>query len=172
MPNDSSGQTFAPDFVGSIVVFGIILAVFLSSWNTVLDHYTGSGNAGPMRKQAQHTTSFLVATGGFPEDWESSGDVDIVGFATEDNVLNEEKLKEFNSFSYDKQADLLQVGDFNLTIRNKSSSEVLEIDGQKMAFGRSYSGADTVVPIERNVLVNDSGNLVDSKLEYVVWRNE
>ncbi|MFB6292127.1 MAG: hypothetical protein ABEI58_01900, partial [Candidatus Nanohaloarchaea archaeon] len=111
----SKGQTFMPDYMGSLLVFGIILTIFLSSWNSVLNDQTEFKQEEDMRFQGTYTTTFLVSTPGYPNDWNSSN-VMIPGFARPDHVLQEEKLEEFHDISYEKQARLLKAENFYLEI--------------------------------------------------------
>lgn len=158
-----------PDFMAGLMVFAVIISIFLFAWNSVVSDQSQFSAEDEMRSDAHYTTAFLVSTPGYPEDWNSS-DVKIPGFATDDNIISDEKLKEFRDLSYSKKARLLEAQQFNLTFRNSSS--IIDLDGQPLSFGRNYveENPPTVVPVTRNVLVNKSGELVESEMEYVVWQ--
>lgn len=165
-PSKELGQTFMPDYLASLLIFGILLTIFLSSWNSVLSDQTEFQKEDQLRRQGSYTTTFLVTTPGYPEDWNSSN-VEIPGFAEPDNVLQAEKLEEFRSLSYQKQKVLLQAPDFYMTVENETS--VLELNGAELEYGQDYSGAGTVFPFTRNVRVNLSGQMRTAQLRYVVW---
>ncbi|MDY6774124.1 MAG: hypothetical protein SVS85_02890, partial [Candidatus Nanohaloarchaea archaeon] len=87
---NSKGQTFMPDYLASVVVFGILITMFLSSWNAVLSNQTVFAQGEQMRFSGLHTTTFLVSTPGYPENWEDPGvEVVVPGFASPDHVLQE-----------------------------------------------------------------------------------
>lgn len=158
-----------PDYMSSIVVFGLILAIFLSSWNAVLSNQTVFEREEQMRFSGLHTTTFLVSTPGYPENWEEPGSELVVpGFASPDHVLQQDKLEVFRQLDYRRQRNVLQVRNFYLSIRNDTA--VLELDGENLTYGRSYSDAGTVVPFTRSVQVNISGNLRNAQMRYVVWQ--
>ncbi len=159
-------QTFMPDYLASIVVFGLILTVFLASWNSVLDDQTEFEEEDEMRFQGTYTATFLISTPGYPENWNSSN-VLIPGFAEPDHVLQAEKLEEFHDIGYDRQSRLLKAEEYYMKIYNDTG--ILESGGQKLEYGQNYSDAETVVPFTRTVQVNLSGRMEDAKLRYIVW---
>lgn len=160
----SKGQTFMPDYLASLLIFGVLIGIFLSSWNLI----ASSSSSGVEMVQARHTSTFLVATTGYPENWENeSVDVRIPGFASEDHVLDPEKIGEFGNMSYEKQSELLQTEDFRIEIRNDTGT--IKLNGENASFGESYVDASQIYPIRRSVLVNRSGNVVNAELVYVSW---
>lgn len=164
MSSRSKAQTFMPDYIASLLVFGVVIGIFLSSWNLLV---SASGSETEM-VQARHTSTFLVATEGYPENWENdSVDVRIPGFAEADHVLDPEKIAEFAEKSYEEQTDLLQAEDYRIKIRN--SSGVVQINGENAVYGKKYENASQIYPIRRSVLVNKSGDLVDAEMVYVSW---
>lgn len=158
------GQTFMPDFMASIVVFGLILTVFLSSWNMVLSSQTTDVSQRTASIQASHTSSFLISTPGYPENWEQNpDDVEIVGFADPDHLVQSSKLDAFkNELDPSEQRELLQTGNYYMTIEN--DTHVMETLGDD-----DYSEASTVIPNTRNIRFNDSGEIQEARLNYVVW---
>ena len=156
----SKGQIFTPDFMAALVVFGALLIVFLNSWDSIIDHQTGFEEE-RMYMEAQQTVAFLVATPGYPDDWDSE-DVQVPGFAENDNIVKAEKLDEFGELEYSDKTSLLKVENFRLMIED--DDEVL------YEFGEDYSQAETVLPLSRTVKVDQNGELTDAELRYVVWR--
>lgn len=112
-----SGQAFLPDFLASVAIFGAITAVFLFSWNSVIANQGQLSDSQNMRTEARYTTTFLVSTSGYPEDWNSSN-VEIPGFASEDNFLQHERIEEFSKLSYEEQKRLFTVENFLLEFRD------------------------------------------------------
>lgn len=157
-----------PDFIASLLIFAVVISVFLGAWDTILSNQSEFSVEDEMTDQAIHTTTFLVSTPGYPSDWEDTGSPSIPGFAVEDHILDEDKLREFRSLSYEEQSRLLQTQNYRIKIYN--DTQTIELDGSDLIYGNSYSSAETIVPIERNVIVNKSDNLIDAKLRFVAWR--
>lgn len=158
-----------PDFMGSLLVFSIVLTIFLFSWNSVENNQQKFSLDEQIRQDAYYTASFLVSTPGYPGDWNNST-VEIPGFASEsDNLISTEKLREFRNVSYENQTKLLGARNFHLTFRN--DTHVLELDSEKLEYGeRPEEDSSLVVPLTRNVLIEKSDGLTDAKMRYVVWR--
>lgn len=116
-----SGQTFMPDYMGSILVFGILATIFLHSWNSVLQDQTRFSQEEEMRFRGFHTTVFLVSTPGYPEDWNSSN-VEIPGFADPSHVIQSSKLEEFRDLSYSEQTRLLEAEEFYMEVSRHNRS--------------------------------------------------
>lgn len=134
-----------PDFMGGILVFTVVLTIFLFSWNSVEINQQKFSAEDQIRQDAYYTTTFLVSTPGYPENW-TSETVEIPGFASEDNVLSMQKLREFGRLGYAEQKTLLQGLDFSLNITSSENDLII-------SYGSYSSNSSTVVPIRRNVLV-------------------
>lgn len=157
-----------PDFMSSILVFSVVISLFLFSWNSVQTNQQKFALEKEMRQDAHYTTTFLVSTHGYPENWNNST-VEIPGFVNNsDNLLSGDKLREFRDVSYDRQKALLGGEDFYLSFRN--STAVMHLDSEDLEYGEKPESASTIVPIKRNVLVNKSGTVVDAEMKYLVYR--
>ncbi|MFB6204355.1 MAG: hypothetical protein ABEJ75_01785 [Candidatus Nanohaloarchaea archaeon] len=165
--SSGKGQVFEPDFLASLALFTLVIGLFLAPWNTVMSSQTRFDAVKEMREDAVRTTTFLVSTPGYPANWDAEN-VRIPGFATDDNVLSAEKISAFGSLSYQEKRRLLRVRNFYLVFLH--SGNPIQIDGEPAVYGRSYSNASTIVPVEREVLVNVSGTLKPATMRYVVWR--
>lgn len=149
-----NGQTFMPDYMASIVVFGIILTIFLFSWNAVLDNQTAFDREDELRRDAFRTMSFLAETSGYPEDWiKDDNKVQIPGFAVEDNVVSSSRLREFGSFNYSRQKRVLQVPNFYLKFERDEG--IVEMNHYKFEFGKKIDNPETVIPVKRRVIIKN-----------------
>lgn len=159
----NKGQTFTPDFLGSMLVFGIILTIFLSTWNTVLDDQSGMNQERNDQVRATHTTAFLVTTPGYPENWEDDlENVQIPGFANPSNILQEDKIDAFKSIDYQDQRRLLQAPEFHITINTTG-------EDQNHTIGEIPEPEDYAIPIDRKVEVNTSQGIRSGDLRLVIW---
>ncbi len=164
------GQSFMPDFLASIVIFSLVITIFLSSWSSVVSHH-GEAEVESLLMQADHTSTFLVTTPGYPEDWDRDN-VEIVGFAEEENILDLEKIQEFGEIDYGEQRRLMRARDFYLEFENSSSEEreILEINGEELFYGEDFDDPDFVYPVKRTVKIDDSGDLYEAEMNYVIYR--
>lgn len=111
-----------PDFLASIAVFAAIASVFLFSWNSVIANQGQFADTDNLRTEAHYTTTFLVSTPGYPDNW-THETVEIPGFATKDNLLQQNKIEEFSKLTYEQQKRLFTVEDFYLSFSINGSSE-------------------------------------------------
>lgn len=164
--NSKSGQTFMPDFLASLALFGVVISVFLFSWNVVISNQGDFSYADNMRSEAYHTATFLVSTPGHPKDWNNST-VEILGFASSDNIIEPNKLSWFRNLSYQDQRLLLKAPDYRLTFRN--SSQILSLNGKPLDYGKQPSESADIIVISRDVLVNYTDGRQNAEMRYIVW---
>lgn len=162
----SKAQSFMPDFMASMVVFSLVVTIFLSSWSSVISHQ-GELEIESAVMEADHTSTFLVTTPGHPEDWDSDS-VEIVGFAQQENILDFGKITEFGQIDYQDQTRLMRAEDFYLEFTNETGT--MEIDGETLFYGQDFSNPEFVYPVKRTVKINDSGEMYDARMNYVVYR--
>lgn len=155
-----------PDFLASLAMFGVVVSIFLFSWNTVISNQGDFSRSETMRTEAYYTATFLVSTPGYPDDWNSST-VEIPGFASSDNILEHEKLSEFRDLNYRQQKLLLQASEFHLIFRNSTGR--IELDGRPLEYGQEPVGPSNTVVINRNVLLSLPGSTKEAEMRYVVW---
>lgn len=157
-----------PDFLASLLVFAVIVSMFLYSWNNVVMNQGSFDLEDRMSSEAYYTTTFLVSTPGYPENW-TNETVEIPGFASSDNVLDTEKLEEFRKLEYNDQRMLLQAGNYYMVFQDPEEN-MIELDGEPLEFGEEPQNATTVVPLARNVLLNRSNSFENAEMRYIVWR--
>jgi len=165
---NSKGQTFMPDFLASLLVFTIILSVFLYSWDAVIANQDKFSQGERIMSEAEHTTTFLVSTPGYPENWNSTN-VDIPGFAESENVLDTEKIEEFGELGYQEQRRLLHAYHYRLVFKDREG-EIIETEERELDFGlEPEQNANTVVPVTRTVLLDFGNRVEEAEMRYIVW---
>lgn len=163
------GQTFMPDFLAGLLIFGTVIGVFFASYQGIISNKAGFETENQLRTQAVHTSAFLVSTPGFPENWEEDTvDVEVPGLVSSSNLIESDKFLELKSLSYTRQRQLLQTPEFYMELRNESGR--MELSGDEFWTGKDFADASTVVPINRNVLLNHSTGVYDAEMRYVSWR--
>ena len=155
MSSFSKGQAFAPDFLVSVSVFGVMATVFLLSWNTMIDGQIDGFEERNNFKQGERTIQMLVTDS--TENWT---DPDKAGLAQEPYVLNNSQIQAFESLSHSEQISLLQAQNFSL-----------KIDSSSKNYNMGYEPAgSTVIPYRRNVLIDNNGTKERAEVEYIKWQ--
>ncbi len=151
----SKGQAFAPDFLVSVSVFGVMATVFLLSWNTMIDGQIDGFEERNNFKQGERTMQMLIMDS--TKNWTDPGKA---GLAQEPYVLNNSQIQAFESLSHNEQVSLLQAQNFSLNIESSSVS---------YSMGYEPDGS-TVIPYRRNVLIDYNGSMERAEVEYIKWQ--
>ncbi len=174
MLHSRNGQMFSSDLVASVVIFFFIVNLSLIIWNIAYENQTAFDDERQLRERVVRSTDILVRTPGYPQDWDEST-VKLAGFATEDHVLDNEKLRAFNDTAYPTQQEIVRAGEYQyyLNISVDGSTAVLQEPGEPdlpLVFGNTSSvDADTAVVNRRSILVNSSNGFERGSLMLVFW---
>lgn len=175
MSRSHNGQMFASDLVASVVVFFFIVNLSLIIWNLAYKSETQFSEERQLQERVVRTSDLLVRTPGYPQNW-TDDTVKLAGFATQDHVLSNEKLRAFNNTSYRTQREVLRsrahqyyltvtVDGTIVTIQDASKPDLqLEFGNGSLAIG------ETAAVNKRSVLVNTSNRIERGTLKLVFWR--
>lgn len=152
--NHTKGQAFTPDFLGSIVVFGVMSGVFLLTWNLVLDAQILSFEERDRYEVGDRTVHQLVTTS--TQDWE---DPNKIGLAKQPYIIDEQEVENFRDLEESEKSVLLRAQNFSLTI---------ETDHEEIQLG-SEPGGTEATPFRRQVLYNNSESLELAEVVLTVW---
>jgi hypothetical protein len=153
------GMVFTLDLMFSLAVFTVILLVILWVWGETHMHVNQLQERESRRLKAMDVSEVLVKTMGDPEYWEEFDEVDTgntysIGLASDENVLDEDKLVKLNNSNYSVVRTIMGFSreDFNITIvRNWSGVEEM-----LYSIGRSHVNATERSVIRRYALFNNS----------------
>ncbi len=168
------GQMFSSDFVVSMLVFMGVLGMGVFALNEAMVGQSRFNEHNRMVREAYRTSDLLVRTPGYPDDW-TAANVQIVGFAESNHVLENEKLDEFASVStYKEQKGALELSqwEFNMTVRVNDSVATIDTETGllDLSFGRPvWDNATDVAAARRSVVVNTTDGRKPGTLEVVVW---
>ena len=141
-----SGQIWSMDFTASIVILLVIIVPALFLWYNADTESNEQRSIFMAERQALTLTDLMMTTPGAPSLWDNKT-VISVGFATEKNVLEDQKLYEFNRTDYQKLKTLFGY-DFYF--------ELKDINGTVYySKGQQPFPLNTAVPVERRGLYND-----------------
>jgi len=155
MSNRVKGQAFAPDFLVSVTVFGVMISVFLLSWNSMIDTQVSGFEDRQQYQQGERAVTQMVADS--TEDWDNP---EKLGLASKPYVLNSSQIEEFQALNHSRQISLLQTQNFSLSINSRS---------QSFEMGFEPDG-DSAIPFRREVLLRNNNTLERAEVRYISWR--
>ncbi len=153
--NHSKGQAFAPDFLVSVTVFGVMISVFLLSWNSMIDTQVSGFEDRQQYQEGQRAISQMITDS--TEDWDNPSKL---GLASEPYVLNQSSIQEFQALNHSQQISLLQTQNFSLSISSKT---------QSFEMGYEPNG-DSAIPFRRKILLRNNNTLERAEVRYISWR--
>ena len=158
-------QAWSTDFVVSAVIFVLIFALVLFTWNQTLYQTQQKITLSKMQTLVSEISDSLIRTPGFPENWNQTN-VEILGFAEEENVLNATKIGMFLSMDNDTIKSVLGIEnyDFFFEILYPNGS-VGKINGTPVIKGNQPVNAAVLVPVERYVMFENT----PAKMRFILW---
>jgi hypothetical protein len=162
------GQAWSFDFIASVTVFFLIMIVLFFAWEYTTFQNTEQIVFNEMENMAMNTADSMIRTGGFPPDWNQSS-VQILGLASEENLLNETKILMFVNMSYDDAKRILGIPSYEFYFQMVSLNNTQsQSSGTDLVMGLDpvgYQNSTMVVPIERYVLFDHRV----AKLRFMLW---
>ena len=155
------GQVWSTDFALSAVIFFMALSTMVFVWNYTNTQAQESLAASELEGAALTASDFLARNPGYPIGWNASN-VQVIGLASSENVLDMSKVGTFINMSYQKAKSILSLGEyefyFQLLYLNNTP-----LDG--LSFGLQPSGAGIIAPVERLVLYDS----MPVRMRLTVW---
>ncbi len=150
------GQIWSVDFVISIVIIFIVIIPALILWQNASIENTEQRTLLSAESDALSITDLMLSTPGVPAGWNSTT-VISVGFANEKNILEQQKLIEFNNTAYQKLKNIFGRDFF---------FELKDINGTVYFTKGTYPPAGrNIIPVQRHGLYNDRIVILD----FVLW---
>jgi len=153
------GQIWSLDFITSVVIFLVVLMPLFFVWSYVNIQNQQQLLFDEVESLVLYVSDSLIRTKGSPEGW-NTANVEIIGLASGENVLNATKVSYLLSMGndeYNRTRTLLAGGyDFFFGLT--------DINGTSLGTIGNKPESRMVVPIERYCLLN--GRIV--KLEFAI----
>jgi hypothetical protein len=125
MHKNKKGQISTIDLVIAASIFISLLLSITWAWNDSRLKINLFENKRELYQKGLDIAEMLVKTSGDPANWHelntvNSGTVNAIGLASEDNVLDEDKLDKLGYVDYEELRRILGLSkeDFNLTVYN------------------------------------------------------
>jgi hypothetical protein len=164
----SKGQVWSFDFAVSVVIFFSVVVMILFSWNYTTAKHTEQTVFNEMESKAVSLSDSFIRTSGYPEEWNSSN-VQIIGMADEENVLNETKILQVVGMPYDTIRATMGIMNYNFYLGIRYLNEtVINMNGTDLECGLDpslYSNSTMIVPIERFMLFDHKV----ASLLFILW---
>jgi hypothetical protein len=162
-------QAWSFDFMASVVVFFMIMAVLFFVWEYTTFQNEDQMLFNDMQNNALTITDTIIRTRGFPEHWNESS-VQVMGLASEENVLNETKILMFVQMDYENTKRILGIPayQFYFQILHLNNSQA-QANGTDLVQGLDplgFQNSTMVVPLERYILFDSKV----ARLRFILWR--
>ena len=162
-------QIWSFDFMASVVVFFMIMAVLFFVWEYTAIQNEDQMIFNDMENNALTLADNMIRTRGFPEYWNESN-VHVLGLASEENVLNETKILMFVQMDYDHSKRILGIPAYEFYFQvlhlNNTQARANNTDLVQGLDPLGFQNSTIVIPIERYILFDSRV----AKLRFMLWR--
>lgn len=159
-------QVWSMDFISSIIIFFLVVSVTIFAWNYTINKNTEQVNFNEMENKALMISDIIIRSQGQPPDWDT-GNVQTIGLASEENVINQTKTLQFITMDYNIIRQLWGIRSYNFYLEMQYiNGTTIQTNGNNITKGTyPINTSRFVVPVERYVLYN--GKV--SKLSFILW---
>ena len=161
-------QAWSMDFVSSVVIFVTAIVILSLAVSYVVSQNVQQKEINRIEELALSISDALIRTQGYPEDWNETNVINI-GLASEENILNESKVRIFiENLSDDVIMHRFGAGDckFYFELRD-INGEIFEIEsGVNATKGEYPTSPEISIPVERFVLYRNR----PSKILFILWK--
>ena len=148
----SKGQVSSYDVLIALIIFLLMFTILRQLPISNLSEAVNEFSYSEMRIYSQQAIDSMLKTNGYPTNW-AAGDVEIIGLAQKQNILDEEKVTEFLLLDYGDARNMLALGkyDFNFLVDSVD-------DSKDFSFGVNIQEDKEVIVIERVVYYGGEAN--------------
>lgn len=106
------GQVWALDFAVSVIIFAFVSGMLIFAWNYATINSMDQVNLNIIENDVIMISDSLVRAKGVPLNWNKTN-VNAIGLAEEENVLNKTKLIQFLEMDYDLLKSVMGIGNYD-----------------------------------------------------------
>ncbi|MFC2143497.1 hypothetical protein ACFLQN_03795 [Candidatus Aenigmatarchaeota archaeon] len=104
------GQIVSMDVLFAFMIFLIAIAFLMALWESRIDRLVENNDRNHLETLSLEIADRLIRTGGFPVDWETDpNNLITIGLASNDRIIDEEKLEAFFNLDYNTTRNLLNT---------------------------------------------------------------
>ena len=144
----SRGQIVSYDILMAFSAFVLLFAFLSFVWNQ--NFITGFEQQEIIQQQilANQAAEVLIKSKGTPTDWEDDPiKMEVIGLATKQNVLSQQKLDAFEALDYETAQEALKIKQYDFLFELKTGSLVND-----KTIGADISTAKDIFVLRRNVI--------------------
>ena len=159
-------QLWSTDFSISVVIFFSVMMLVVFAWSFVGYQNQQRINFNEMENTAHIISDSMVRTAGEPISWNQTN-VETIGLASDENILNMDKVDYFINMSYAEIVSKLGVqGNLYFELRDISGNVIQNLNGDNITKGTYPTASATmVVPVERYCIYDDEV----ATLRLIMW---
>lgn len=151
------GQIISADFIMAAVVFVVLFAALMLSWDSMINFSVKDSRMLSMERLATNAADMLASTSGYPSRWEDSPlQASAIGLASSGRILDPRKVSAFLGMDYAEAKQMLKTEGYDFFFRLVGSGETA---------GRLPSG--NAAAFARRIV--DYNGMSDT-LEFYIWR--
>jgi hypothetical protein len=147
------------DLVIAASIFLFILFVMIGTWGEMTKNIYHYEDRRSTYYKGLDITGMLVTTPGDPSNWEQLDTVNsstayAIGFSSQPNVLDKDKLERFDTLEYEQMRDLLGLSreDFHLLIHDIKGADEIPLYSFGNSINRSHIRVDRYAILEDNMV--------------------
>ncbi len=149
------GQTSSYDFIAALLIFMIFFVSLTTQWNETLYNMEQGHFQTKMTKRATQAIQTLVKSSGYPKNW-SVSNVEIIGLAKGENILEQKKINEFSKIDYTVAKKLMILGNYDFYFEIDFNGTTNDFN-----FGIKPTKFQKQIVLGRKILINgEDGNAV------------
>jgi hypothetical protein len=108
MKKNKRGQITVFDMLIAVLLFSFLVTVVMLTWYTYNQRLLVKLEREEAISKAIEITDLFVRTSGLPSEWNSTN-VILIGLATSDRKISEDKAREFCNVSYDEARTIMNI---------------------------------------------------------------
>ena len=161
------GQLSSLDFIGSVVVFVLLLTGIIFFWNIYTLRFNAQLERDALTFQLVKISDLLVEHPGIPTHWNETN-VEVIGLVSSDRKLHADKLSAFMNITYNKTKTLLNIDQYDFYFRIVDlNGAFIKANGQFIEKGAFPSTTeDSIITIRRIALYGTQ----KAVLELSAWK--
>ncbi len=154
------GQLFSGDFVLSVAIFLVVVAVLLLSFTRISEQTREEDLRTDLESGSLFATDVLMKTEGFPGNWDNTT-VIVPGFV-ENGTLSSGKVSRFLQLDYDRAKYALGLSEFDFSMNVTGLNDTVIFEYVK----KNLTQADGISVTNRVGVMG--GQIV--KIRFLVWK--
>ncbi|MDD5022951.1 MAG: hypothetical protein PHU63_02170 [Candidatus ainarchaeum sp.] len=126
---NKKGQLNSVDLLISTTVFALLIVFLIGFWFVEIMDIQKITKKTELEAQAISLSDILIKSPGVPKNWENenSEEINMIGLASSDNIIDEDKVKKFINMSYSENKEIFGIeNDFYFYIEDLNGNRLYQ----------------------------------------------